>query len=142
MAELRAAPRENISSGSRLEAAYGYSRAVRVGEMLWIAGTIGMDYAAGTLDEDPVAQLGQIIRNFQLPLSRAGASLGDIVQLTTYVASTGVFDAVGPELGRIFASALPVNTALVVDFPIKGVKIEIAAVAVIGCGCRGAGTSP
>lgn len=129
-----AARRVNISSGSKLEAAYGYSRAVRVGDTLWIAGTIGMDYASGTIPEDPVDQLAQIVKNFQLPLASAGAALGDIVQLTTYVASAGVFEAVGPELGRVFGAVLPVNTALVVDFPIPGAKIEIAAVAVIGCG--------
>ncbi len=129
-----AGKRINISSGSALEAAYGYSRAVQVGDTLWIAGTIGMDYAAGSIPDSPTDQLRQILRNFQLPLSRVGATLGDIVQITTYVASTEVFEAVGPELGRIFAGILPVNTALVVDFPIPGAKIEIAAVAVIGCG--------
>jgi enamine deaminase RidA (YjgF/YER057c/UK114 family) len=128
------AKRLNISSGSRLEAAYGYSRAVRVGDTLWIAGTIGMDYAAGTIPEDPVAQLAQILRNFERPLAEAGARLADVVQLTTYVASAQVFEAIGPELGRIFGDVRPVNTALVVDFPIPGAKIEIAAVAVIGCG--------
>jgi len=128
------ARRVNISSGSRLEAAYGYSRAVRVGDTLWIAGTIGMDYATGLIPEDPVAQLRQIIKNLALPLAEAGAALADVVQLTTYVASTAVFEATGPELGRIFGDIRPVNTALVVDFPIEGAKIEIAAVAVIGCG--------
>lgn len=128
------ARRENISSGSRLEATYGYSRAVRVGDTLWIAGTIGMDYAAGTLPDSATEQLRQIVRNFELPLGKVGATRRDIVQITTYVASTEVFDEIGPELGRLFAETLPTNAALVVGFPIPGVKVEIAAVAVIGCG--------
>ena len=128
------AKRLNISSGSKLEAAYGYSRAVRVGDTLWIAGTIGMDHAAGVLPESPTEQLRQIVRNFERPLAEACAELGDIVQLTTWIASTEVFEEIGPELGRIFGRIRPTNAALVVDFPIAGVKIEIAAVAVIGCG--------
>lgn len=126
--------RENISSGSIFEAAYGYSRAVKVGDTLFISGTIGMDYAAGILPEGATEQLNQIIRNFELPLAKAGARLQDIVQITTYVTAPEVFAEIGPELGRIFADVRPVNAALVVGFPVPGVKVEIAAVAVIGCG--------
>lgn len=129
-----AAKRENISSGSTFEKDYGYSRAVKVGDMLWISGTIGMDYAAGKMPESATEQLHRIIRNFELPLSKAGATLKDIVQITTYVASLEVFRELGPEMGRIFAGTLPANAAIVVTFPIEGVKVEIAAVAVIGCG--------
>ncbi|MDZ7908182.1 MAG: hypothetical protein A2092_13620 [Rhodobacteraceae bacterium GWE1_64_9] len=129
-----AVTRENISSGSKFEAAYGYSRAVKVGDTLYISGTIGMDYAAGVMPEGAVDQLHQIIRNFELPLAKAGASLRDIVQITTYVTAPEVFAEVGPEMGKIFAETLPANAALVVAFPVPGVKVEISAVAVIGCG--------
>lgn len=126
--------RENISSGSKFEAAYGYSRAVKVGETLYISGTIGMDYAKGEMSDDPIAQLNQVIENFCLPLEKAGAKLTDIVQITTYVSSPEVFSEIGPEMGKIFADTLPANAALVVDFPVPGVKVEISAVAIIGCG--------
>lgn len=130
MAEMR----QNISSGSKFEAAYGYSRAVKVGDTLYISGTIGMDYAAGVMPEDPIAQLHQVIRNFELPLQAAGASLADIVQITTYVSAPEVFAEIGPEMGRIFGAAPPANAALVVGFPVPGVKVEISAIARIGCG--------
>lgn len=128
------AKRENISSGSSFEKNFGYSRAVKVGDMLWISGTIGMDYSAGKMPESATEQLHQIIKNFELPLSKAGASLKDIVQITTYVTGPEIFQEVGPVLGQIFADTLPVNAALVVNFPVEGVKVEIAAVAVVGCG--------
>jgi enamine deaminase RidA (YjgF/YER057c/UK114 family) len=126
--------RQNISSGSNLEEAYGYSRAVKVGDTVYLAGTIGMDYASGEIDPDPKAQLRQVIRNMGPALGEAGAQLKDVVQLTTYVASTEVFDEIGPVLGEIFGGIRPVNAALVVQFPIPHVKVEIAATAVIGCG--------
>ena len=125
--------RQNISSGSQFEKLYGYSRAVKGGDTLYISGTIGMDYAAGTMPEDAVGQVRQIIKNFELPLAAAGGSLKDIVQITTYVTAPEVFKEVGPELGTIFADVLPTNAALVVAFPVPGVLVEIAATAVIGC---------
>lgn len=126
--------RENISSGSSFEKAFGYSRAVKVGQTVYISGTVGINYATGTCDPDPTVQLRQAIRNIEPALTQAGASLRDVVQLTTYVTSAEVFQAVGPVLGEIFGDILPTNAALVVGFPVPDVKVEISAVAVVGCG--------
>ncbi|TCK28303.1 enamine deaminase RidA (YjgF/YER057c/UK114 family) [Ancylobacter aquaticus] len=125
--------RQNISSGSQFEKLYGYSRAVKAGDTLYISGTIGMDYAAGKMPEDAVGQVRQIIKNFEMPLAAAGGSLKDIVQITTYVTTPEVFKEVGPELGVIFGDIQPTNAALVVAFPVPGVLVEISATAVIGC---------
>jgi 2-iminobutanoate/2-iminopropanoate deaminase len=126
--------RENISSGSKFEEAFGYSRAVKVGDTLFISGTIGMDYAAGKMPEDPIGQLHQIVKNFEPALKAAGASLKDVVQLTTYVTAPEIFQEIGPELGKIFGEIRPTQAALVVAFPVPGVLVEIAATAVVGCG--------
>lgn len=125
--------RQNISSGSQFEKAYGYSRAVRAGDTLYISGTIGMDYATGVMPDNAVGQVRQIIKNFEPALQAAGGSLRDIVQITTYVSAPEIFKEVGPELGVIFRDITPTNAALVVGFPVPGVLVEIAAVAVIGC---------
>ena len=66
--------------------------------------------------------------------ARSGATLKDIVQITTYVTSAEVFAAIGPVLGEIFGDILPTNAALVAQFPVPNVKVEISAVAIIGCG--------
>lgn len=126
--------RQNISSGSSFEEAYGYSRAVKVGDTVYLSGTVGFDYQTGEISHDPVEQVRQIIRNFETPLSQAGARLSDIVQIATYVTSPEVFQVVGPELGRIFGDIRPTNAALVVAFPVPDVVVEISATAVIGCG--------
>lgn len=129
------AKRENFSSGSSYEKNYGYSRAVKVGDTIYISGTVGFNYETNEIPSDPVEQLHQIIRNIEPALNQAGGKLSDIVQITTYIKSPEVFmDAVGPALGDIFSDILPVNAALVVDFPVPGVVVEISAVAVIGCG--------
>lgn len=126
--------RINISSGSTFEEAYGYSRAVKVGDTVYISGTVGFDYKTGACDEDPKEQLRQIIRNMEPALAEAGTSLKDVVQITTYVTSAEVFADIGPVLGEIFGDIRPTNAALVVQFPVPLVKVEISATAVIGCG--------
>lgn len=125
--------RVNVSSGSSFEEAYGYSRCVKVGDTVYVSGTVGFDYDTGTCDPDPVAQLRQIIRNIEPSLNEAGATLKDIVQITTYVTAPEVFDAIGPTLGEIFGDIRPTNAAVVVQFPVPHVKVEISATAVIGC---------
>jgi len=126
--------RLNISSGSKFEEAFGYSRAVKAGDMLFISGTIGMNYATSQISDDPIEQLHQIIRNMEPSLAKAGSSLKDIVQITVYVTAPEIFQMVGPELGKIFGDIRPTNAALVVAFPVPDVKVEISATAVIGCG--------
>lgn len=126
--------RVNISSGSSFEEAYGFSRAVKVGDAVHVSGTVGIDCATGTCDPDAVAQLRQVIRNIVPALAKGGASLRDVVQITTYVTSAEVFAAIGPTLGQIFGAIRPTNAELVVQFPVPDVKVEIAAIAVIGCG--------
>lgn len=126
--------RQNISSGSSFEEKFGYSRAVKVGDTVYISGTVGIDYTTGTCDPDPIKQLHQIIRNMEPALVEAGASLSDIVQLTTYVTEPDVFQTVGPVMGEIFAGIRPTNAAVVVAFPVPDVVVELAATAVIGCG--------
>lgn len=126
--------RLNISSGSKFEEAFGYSRAVKAGDMLFISGTIGMNYATSQISDDPIEQLHQVIRNIEPSLAKAGSSLKDIVQITVYVTAPEVFQIIGPELGKIFGDIRPTNAALVVAFPVPDVKVEISATAVIGCG--------
>ncbi len=128
------AKRENISSGSTFEEAYGYSRAVKVGDTVWISGTVGFDYETGNCPSDPIEQLNQVIKNMLPSLEKAGASLRDIVQITTYVTSPDIFQVIGPELGKIFGDIRPTNAALVVAFPVPDVVVEISATAVISSG--------
>ena len=126
--------RINISSGSIFEEKFGYSRAVKVGQTVYVSGTVGIDYGTGTVSDDPIEQLHQIVANMEPSLKEAGTSLADIVQITTYVTSPEVFQTIGPELGKIFGDIRPTNAALVVSFPVPDVVVEISATAVVGCG--------
>lgn len=129
-----AGKRENLSSGSVFEENFGYSRAVKVGDMVFISGTVGIDYKTGAVSSDPHEQLRQIVRNFQPSLEKAGAKMADIVQITTYVTEPEVFHELGPTLKEIFGSIKPSNAALVVAFPVPDVVVEISATAIVGAG--------
>src|SRR3977135_4678805 len=77
--------RRLISSGSPLEAAGGYSRAVVDGEWIFVAGTTGFDYAAMTISDDPAEQTRQALRNIERALAETGASLADVARTRYYV---------------------------------------------------------
>jgi enamine deaminase RidA (YjgF/YER057c/UK114 family) len=121
--------RRLISSGSDFEKVAGYSRAVVDDPYVHVAGTTGFDYAAMTIDADPVAQCHQCFRNIAHALEQAGCSLDDVVRVHYYLTDAALFERVAPVFGRYFARARPAATALVcrlVD-PRMALEIEVTA---------------
>jgi enamine deaminase RidA (YjgF/YER057c/UK114 family) len=121
--------RRLISSGSRLEAEAGYSRAVVDGEWVFVAGTTGFDYAAMTIAEDPAEQARQVFRNIEKALAEAGASLADIVRVRYYVPDLADWPVIVPVLGEVFGVIRPAATALVCGLVDPRMKIEIEVTA-------------
>jgi enamine deaminase RidA (YjgF/YER057c/UK114 family) len=118
-----------ISSGSAFEAVAGYSRAVVDEHYVHVAGTTGFDYAAMTIDEDPLAQCHQCFRNIADALAQAGAALDDVVRVRYYLTDVRLFEQLAPVFGRYFAQARPAATAIVcrlVD-PRMALEIEVTA---------------
>lgn len=126
--------RESHSSGSHFERAYGYSRAVRVGETIHVSGTIGMRYRDREMSSDPAEQTRQALRNIDEALGALGSALSDLVQITTYVDCAETWAAVGPVLGEVLGDIRPTNAALVVGFPFPDIRVEISGMAVRGSG--------
>ncbi|MEM0908018.1 MAG: Rid family hydrolase [Pseudomonadota bacterium] len=125
--------RENFSTGSHFEKTFGYSRAVKVGETVYLSGTVGLNYETGTFPADPVDQFHQAISNIKLGLGMAGARLEEVVEIVVYVVSPNTMTAIGPALGETFGNIRPTNTALVVGFPFPEIQLEIKVTAIIGC---------
>jgi enamine deaminase RidA (YjgF/YER057c/UK114 family) len=121
--------RQLISSGSRFEAEYGFSRAVVDGEWIFIAGTTGFDYARMTIVDDPAEQARQAFRNIETALAEAGASLGDVVRVRYYVPDATDWPAIVPVLGEVFGAIRPAATALVCGLVDPRMKIEIEVTA-------------
>ena len=125
-------PRRLISSGSSFEATIGYSRAVVVGDTVYVSGTTGYDYATGEISADVAEQAAQTLRNIAAALEQAGSSLDDVVRAHYYLVDGGEVEACWPVLREAFASAKPAVTMLQVPLMDAAMRIEIEVTAVIG----------
>jgi enamine deaminase RidA (YjgF/YER057c/UK114 family) len=115
------AMRRNISSGSPYEDAVGYSRAVRLGPHVAVAGTTGRGEDAATQTRDALARIEAALRE-------AGASLNDVVRTRIYVTDISTWPEVGAAHARVFGDVRPVATMVEVSALIDpGLLVEIEA---------------
>ncbi len=118
-----------VSSASPYEAAYGFSRAVRVGDRTLVAGTAPIDG-----DDVPETAYDQVLlcgRIISEALEQAGSSVDDVVRTRMYIVDPADADQVGRAHGQIFGEAMPVATMVVVAGLLdERWKVEVEAEAV------------
>ena len=122
--------RRVISSGSTYEEQIGYSRAVVVGDRVYISGTGGFNYASMTISEDVVEQAEQTLMNISAVLAEAGCSLGDVVRVSYLLPNRDDFQACWPVLRRYLGEIRPAATMWEARLADPRMKIEIEAEAV------------
>lgn len=125
--------RQLISSGSPYEPVFGYSRAVRAGNHVYVSGTVAWGDGAEIVGEgDMYAQTAQAIRNIETALHQAGASLADVVRTRTFITDVSRFDDVARAHGEAFGDIRPAATVIEVKALVEPVMlVEIEAEAVI-----------
>jgi len=124
-----ASERRLISQGSSFEAAIGYSRAVVEGDWVFVSGTTGFDYAAGTISDDVGAQAVQTLKNIDWALGEAGASLKDVVRVRYILPQASDFEACWPALRAAFGEVRPAATMFEAGLADERMKIEIEVTA-------------
>jgi len=121
--------RRLISSGSKFEADIGYSRAVVDGDMIFVSGTTGYDYATMTLADGVVAQCTQALKNIEAALAEAGSSFADVVRVTYIFPNPADFEPCWPVLRAAFASVRPAATMISAGLASPAMKVEIEVTA-------------
>ena len=123
--------RANFSTGTLWEPVVGYSRAVRVGSMVWVAGTTATGPDGRIVGPgDPAAQTRQVLENVKSALERAGARLEHVVRTRIYVRNVADWETIGRVHGQYFGQVRPAATLVEVSGlvdPDMLVEIEVDA---------------
>jgi enamine deaminase RidA (YjgF/YER057c/UK114 family) len=125
--------RTNFATGTPWEPIVGYSRAVRVGSMVFVSGTTATGSDGSLVGRgDPGAQTRQVLANVRAALERAGARLEDVVRTRIFVTDIAQWEAIGRAHGEVFGTIRPATAMVEVSRLIDpDMLVEIEADAVI-----------
>jgi enamine deaminase RidA (YjgF/YER057c/UK114 family) len=123
---------QRVSTGSPFEATFGYSRAVRHEDTIYVSGTTGYDYASMTMPDDVGAQAANALATIDKALKEAGSSLKDTVRVVYYIGDRNDVNAVVAAVGPVFKDIRPAASMLIVQMIEAGMKVEIEVTARIG----------
>ena len=124
--------RQNVSSNSPFEPLVGFSRAVRMGNTVYVSGTAPWGADGKIIEGDAYAQAKQCIANIEAALIKAGASLRDVVRTRIYVVDMDQQDGVSRAHREAFADVMPAATLVEVSrLATPEMLVEIEADAVI-----------
>ncbi len=124
--------RQNVSSNSPYEPAVGFSRAVRIGNQVFVSGTVAWDAEGRIAATDVYSQTKAAIANIEAALAKAGAALSDVVRTRIYVTDIASADDAGRAHREAFGEIRPASTLVEVSRLVSPeMLVELEADAVI-----------
>ena len=124
--------RLNISSGSSWEPIVGYSRAVRIGNIIEVSGTTASDGDTIVGENDAYMQAVYILQKIKIAIENAGGTINDVVRTRIYVTNISEWESIGKAHGEVFKEILPTTSMVEVSALIDPrMKLEIEATAII-----------
>ncbi len=124
--------RTNYSSGAKWEDIVGYSRAVKIGKIIEVTGTVAVDETGNTVGKDNAyEQTKFIIQKIELILEKAGASLSDVIRTRMFVTNIGQWEEYGRAHGEFFGKIKPCTTMVEINKLIDPdflIEIEVSAI--------------
>lgn len=124
--------RINYPSGAKWEDIVGYSRAVKIGNVIEVSGTTAVDGEAIKGEGDAYLQAKIILSKIEIILSEAGASLSDVIRTRIFVTDISRWEEIGKAHGEFFGTIMPATSMVEVKALIHpGMLVEIEATAII-----------
>ncbi len=119
------------TTATKYEFQFGYSRAVRVGNVVRVAGTAGLDPDGQVVSDDVVEQMRRAMEIITAALNDLGAELSDVIMTRIYVSDVHSIESVAVIHGEVFRDIRPATTIVKVEFIDPKILVEIEAEAVL-----------